>query len=195
VCLCFCFGVGSDPASCSTSRDDECARGSVRLLTQEGQLGLTLGQGRCTAASMSNRGFALLALLLSGCYTTKVYTPAPAHGPELQDRQWFTIGGLVPLSDPAGQECPGGVARAESKLAFVDVLINVGLAVAGGVAGAVICSKSDGDRSACGSAGAGLVPFLFASRTVQYTCGGSGASADQPVPFGATATLPSPSTP
>jgi len=128
-------------------------------------------------------------LLLSGCYTTKVYTPAPAHGPELQDRQWFTIGGLVPLSDPTGEQCPSGVSRAESKLAVVDVLINVGLAVVGGVAGVAICSsKNDGDQRACGSAGAGLLPFLFASRTVQYTCAGPGSS----VPPVALGTLPSP---
>jgi hypothetical protein len=126
---------------------------------------------------MKNRGFVLLTLLLSGCYTTKVYTPAAAVGPEHRDRQWFTLGGLVSLSDPAGQQCPGGVARAESELAVVDILINVGLAVVGGVAGVAACSnESEGDRRACGSVGAGLVPFLFASRTVQYSCAGSGAA-------------------
>ncbi|MEO8183604.1 MAG: hypothetical protein ABI895_32635 [Deltaproteobacteria bacterium] len=132
---------------------------------------------------MKNRALVLFTLLLSGCYTTKVYTPAPASGPELRDRQWFTIGGLVPLSDPVGQQCPGGVSRAESELAFVDALIDVGLAVVGGVAGVAICSsKSGADQRACGSAGAGLVPFLFASRTVQYTCAAAGA----PVATGAT---------
>jgi hypothetical protein len=145
---------------------------------------------------MKNWGFVMFTLLLSGCYTTKVYTPAASHGPELQDRQWFTLGGLVPLSDPTGQQCPSGVSRAESKLAVVDVLIDVGLAIVGGVAGVAICnSKSDGDRRACGSTGAALVPFLFASRTVQYTCAGTGVAADQPVPPGAPGTLPSPSPP
>lgn len=138
---------------------------------------------------MKNREFVVFALLLSGCYTTKVYTPAPAYGPEIQDRQWFTLGGLVPLSDPTGQQCPGGVSRAESKLAVVDVLINVGLAVVGGVAGAAICNdESESDQRACGSAGAGLVPFLFASRTVEYTCAGAGAAG----PPGASVTLSSP---
>jgi hypothetical protein len=141
---------------------------------------------------MKNRGLVVFTLLLSGCYTTKVYTPAAVHGPELQDRQWFTIGGLVPLSDPTGQQCTGGVSRAESKLAVVDVLINVGLAVVGGVAGVAICSnKSDGDRNACGSAGAGLVPFLFASRTVQYTCAGP---APAPPPVSSTGRGSSPGT-
>jgi hypothetical protein len=137
---------------------------------------------------MKNRGLVLFTLLLTGCYTTKVYTPTPASGPELQDRQWFTIGGLVPLSDPTGQQCPGGVSRAESKLAFVDVLINIGLAVVGGVAGVAICSsKSGSDQRACGSTGAGLVPFLFASRTVQFTCAGPGS----PVASGASGALSS----
>ncbi|MEY2934013.1 MAG: hypothetical protein RL033_4762 [Pseudomonadota bacterium] len=140
---------------------------------------------------MKNRAFVLITLLLSGCYTTKVYTPAPSYGPEHQDRQWFTIGGLVPLSEPTGEQCPGGVSRAESKLAVVDVLINVGLAVAGGVAGAVLCSKESGaDQRACGSAGAGLLPFLFAARTVQYTCAGSAAAAASEPPLGAPQAAP-----
>jgi len=138
---------------------------------------------------MKNRGLVLFTLLLSGCFTTKVYTPAPASGPELRDRQWFTIGGLVPLSDPTGQQCPGGVSRAESKVAFVDVLINIGLAVVGGVAGVAICSKESGaDQRSCGSTGAALVPFLFASRTAEFTCAAPGASAAP----SASATLSSP---
>jgi hypothetical protein len=132
---------------------------------------------------MNNRGFVFFALLLSGCYTTKVYTPAPASGPEFRERQWFTLGGLASLSDPTGQQCPSGVARAESELAVVDVLINVGLAVVGGVAGAAICNgESESDQRLCGSAGAGLVPFLFASRTVQYSCAGSGAAVPPSTP-------------
>jgi hypothetical protein len=138
---------------------------------------------------MKNRGFVLCALLLSGCYTTKVYTPAPASGPEFQDRQWFTVGGLVPLSDPTGQQCTEGVSKAESKLAVVDVLIDIGLAVAGGVAGIAICNgEKQADRNACGSAGAALVPFLIASRTTQFTCA-------RPVTPGAPGTPPPPSAP
>src|SRR5262245_15048187 len=103
---------------------------------------------------MNHRLSPLLALLFCGCYTTKVYTPAPSHGPELQDRQWFTLGGLVDLSDPTGQQCPDGVSRAESKLGGIDILINIGLAVAGGVAGAAICrNETDADLSRCTSAG------------------------------------------
>lgn len=143
---------------------------------------LTARRGYGSARSMKNRLLPLVALVLSGCYTTKVYTPAAAQGPELHDRQWFTIGGLVPLSEPTGQECPGGLSRAESKLGAVDVLINIGLAVAGGVAGGVMCrNESAADRSTCTSVGAGLVPFFIAARTVEYTCAGRGAAADAPV--------------
>ena len=125
---------------------------------------------------MKTRGVPVLVtlatFLLGGCYTTKIYTGAIAAGPEMADRQWFTIGGLVPLSEPAGQACPGGLARAESQLAGFDILINIGLAIAGGVAGAAACSGSDDAAAICGPAGASLVPFLLASRTVRYSCAG-----------------------
>ena len=130
---------------------------------------------------MKNRLSPLVALLLCGCYTTKVYTPTAAQGPEHHDRQWFTIGGLVPLSEPTGQECPGGLSKAESKLAGIDILINIGLAVAGGIAGGVACRNESGeDRSTCISVGTGVVPFFLASRTVEYTCAGRGAAASAP---------------
>jgi hypothetical protein len=120
---------------------------------------------------------ALITLLLSGCYTTKIYTGAIPVGPEHSDRQWFTLGGLASLSDPTGQQCPAGIARAESELAGFDVLINIGLAVAGAIGGAVACNSSgEATQSACSSAGAGLVPFLLASRTVRYTCTGPAAT-------------------
>jgi hypothetical protein len=126
---------------------------------------------------MKTRGVPVLVtlatFLLGGCYTTKIYTGAIAAGPEMADRQWFTIGGLVPLSDPTGQACPAGLARAESQLAGFDILINIGLAIAGGVAGTLACSgSSDETRAGCTSAGAGLAPFLIASRTVRYSCAG-----------------------
>src|SRR5687767_10680281 len=84
---------------------------------------LTLRRRYGSACSMKNQLLPLVTLLLCGCYTTKVYTPAAAQGPEASDRQWFTIGGLVPLSEPTGQECPGGLSKAESKLGGVDILI------------------------------------------------------------------------
>ena len=119
--------------------------------------------------------FTLAALLLGGCYTTKVHTGAIAAGPEIRDRQWFTIGGLIPLSESTGLQCPGGLARAESQVAGMDIVLNVALALVGGGTAAVLCrNESKAERNSCFSAGASLVPFLFASRTVRYTCAGPG---------------------
>jgi hypothetical protein len=127
---------------------------------------------------------AVSSVLLAGCYTTKVYTPRPPAGPELMQRQWFTIGGLVSLSDPTGFECPGGLSRAESEFGGVDILINIGLAIVGGIGGAVACQNSDDDaQSACASAGATLVPFLIASRTVRYVCAGAPGPGIGPAPW------------
>ena len=95
-----------------------------------------------------------------GCYTTKVAAPQSVPGPHYEDRQWFTIGGLVPLSPPAGQQCPSGLAMVESQFSAVDVLIYLGLAVAGGLGGAVACSSGDATAQAsCASVGSSLVPF------------------------------------
>ena len=127
---------------------------------------------------------ALVSVLLAGCYTTKVYTPLPPTGPEFSDRQWYTIGGLVSLSDPTGFQCPGGLSRAESEFAGVDILINIGLAVVGGIAGAVACSGEDeAQQSSCATAGATLVPFFVASRTVRYACAGAAGPAAGPAPW------------
>jgi hypothetical protein len=62
----------------------------------------------------------------------------------------------------------------ESQFSAVDVLIYLGLAVAGGLGGAVACSSGDATAQAsCASVGSSLVPFLIASRTVSYQCVGS----------------------
>ncbi|MET0404936.1 MAG: hypothetical protein ABW123_21145 [Cystobacter sp.] len=133
---------------------------------------------------------ALTAVLTSqaGCYTTKVISQARPSGPEYSDRQWFTIGGLVPLSPPAGRECEDGLAAVESKLAGTDWLINVGLGLAGGIVGSLACGNGNVSpeealfaKTTCSSAGATLVPFLFSSRTVSYSCaegGGRGGGQD-----------------
>src|SRR5689334_14546665 len=126
---------------------------------------------------------ATLAILASqtGCYTTRIVTARAPEGPAYTDRQWFTVGGLAGLSQPAGQHCQNGLSWAESKLSGTDWLINVGLSVAGGIAGSLACS-GNGDLAAqsyCATAGATLVPFLLSSRTVEYTCA-AGAPAGQP---------------
>ena len=123
---------------------------------------------RCATA------FAALAVLASqsACYTTRVVSAARPEGPPYSDRQWFTLGGLAPLSQPTGQQCRHGVSYAESKLSGTDWLIDVGLGVAGAIAGGVACANVGDDltRSSCITAGATLVPFLLSSRTVEYAC-------------------------
>ncbi|OJH36512.1 hypothetical protein BON30_32665 [Cystobacter ferrugineus] len=131
-----------------------------------------------------------------GCYTTKVVSHArPPSGPESTERQWFMIGGLVPVSDPAGRECKHGFATVESKLSGTDWLINAGLTVAGGIAGGLTCGRAAAANpnddtgaflfvgAACAAAFSALVPFMISSRTVEYTCaagddGGRGGRLD-----------------
>ncbi len=135
---------------------------------------------------------ALLALLLAGnvgCYTTRVVTNAPgAHNrTATSDRQWFTLGGLLALSNTPGRECASGVARAESGLGAVDFLITVGLMAAGGVASVMACENLGGGglerTAACGLAGATVLPFFIGSRSVTYTCAeGAGLFPTQDAP-------------
>ena len=111
------------------------------------------------------------AMVVSGCHTTKVYTPgATSSTPWHDQRQWFTVAGLVPLSDPAGQECRNGIHSSESEMSDVDILINVGLSLAGAYFAPAVCDASNASYTACTSSIATLVPFLVSSRTVRYTC-------------------------
>ena len=123
---------------------------------------------------------AVVAVMTSqvGCYTTKVVSQARPSGPAYTDRQWFTIGGLVPLSGPAGRECENGLSTVESKLSGTDWLINVGLGLAGGIVGGLACGGGANTdpvaaavaSSSCAAAFGTLVPFMIGSRTVEYTC-------------------------
>ncbi len=114
---------------------------------------------------------AALVLLLGGCYTTRVYTTTTPAGPMREDRQWFSVGGLAPLSNPVGAECQAGAATSESTMAGTDILINVGLVVAGALVATAACDGDDAlKRANCISLGAALGPFLLSSRTVRYTC-------------------------
>lgn len=121
-------------------------------------------------------GAALAALVLpavAGCYTTRVDTLNAGRGPTYSDRQWFTIGGLVPLSGAAGRECPDGAASVRSEMAVTDWLIAAGLSIAGGLVGGAVCEGTDDSaRAACVSGFSTFVPFLLASRTVRYRCTG-----------------------
>ncbi len=127
---------------------------------------------------MSKRHWTVVAVLAAmstqtACFTTRITTSRPAEGATYTDRQWFTIGGLAGLSSPAGRECQNGVSWAESKMSGTDWLINLGLSVAGGVAGALACANNRegvATQVTCTFTGASLMPFLLASRTVEYSC-------------------------
>ncbi|MDC0707234.1 hypothetical protein POL68_02010 [Stigmatella sp. ncwal1] len=155
---------------------------------------------------------AAVAMLASqaGCYHTSIVTDRAPESRQYSDRQWFTIAGVVPLSSPAGRECRNGLARAESEMSGADWLINIGLGVAGAVAGAAICrNESDSRQTSCATSGAAVMSFLLGSRTVEYTCarGSSEDSAPQdyappsspqssaPPPADAPQSSPAPSTP
>ena len=111
------------------------------------------------------------ATLSSACYTTKVYTGAPAEPTIHDDRQWFLLAGLINLSDPAGEECSAGVAKSESEYTVADALIQIGLAIIGGTAGYFACDKIDEKEEyfSCIS-GFSAVPQIFGTRTVHYQC-------------------------
>jgi hypothetical protein len=139
------------------------------------------GEGRLLSVqeeeTMRVSMLALVVSLLAGaCYTTKIRTRAgsPVAGPTFQQRQWFTVGGLVPLSKEAGDECAGGVAYAESSMRGVDILIAIGLSVASAAIGANVCELPDDpaadearDYGTCVGSIGSVGPLLFASRTVR----------------------------
>jgi hypothetical protein len=133
----------------------------------------------------------------TGCYTTKIVTDKrpSTRAYQAEDRQWFTIGGLVPLSGPAGRECEHGLSYAESSMSGVDILINIGVGVAGALIGSAACSESDEQaRFSCASTGATFLPFLLGSRTVTYACaaGPSARDMNKLVPSAPEAPLPPP---
>ncbi len=81
------------------------------------------------------------------------------------------------LSGAAGQECKNGVSWAESGQKATDVLISIGLTVAGAVAAGAACdlpeNPTDEERathSLCQGAIGGVLPLLIASRSVEYQC-------------------------
>jgi hypothetical protein len=115
-------------------------------------------------------GIVVALQLAAGCYRTTIRTGRPGDGAVHSDRQWFTLAGLVRLSDPDGGECAGGLARADSRYSFTDVLINFGLFTAGYLGGSLACRGDEGDEAACAAASSTLVPLLIGSRTVDYEC-------------------------
>ena len=115
----------------------------------------------------------------TGCYNTKLNTQGagvPA-GPEIENRQWFTIGGLVPISGETARECSKGIAEATSREGGVDILIRIALTAGGLLLGPSVCNLADNPTpeqvsaySLCSSAVAGIPPLLLGSRTVTYRC-------------------------
>ena len=112
----------------------------------------------------------LAAIALQGCYNTHVNTRATPLPEEHSDRQMFTLWGMVPLSDPAGHQCPNGLASAKSKLSAVDWVIDAGVGI---VAAGVALGTCQGDASTCANRATSvgtLATGLFGTRTVTYHC-------------------------
>lgn len=135
------------------------------------------------ARNARSRGPVALALVaastMSACYTTKINTQVGGvpTGPEFEKRQWFTLAGLVPLSGETGHECAGGVATATSRQSATDILIDIGLSLAGFLVAGSACTLPDNPTSdevaaytVCTSFVGGLPPLLLGSRTVTYRC-------------------------
>jgi hypothetical protein len=120
-----------------------------------------------------------LAATLGGCYATKIQSGTKRAGATHSHRQWFTVAGLVPLSDEAGGECgDGGVSYAESKISITDGLLSAVIGVAGASIGFAACNDSDEkEYASCVSGAATLAGLLVGSRTVNYQCNGAGGTA------------------
>lgn len=114
-----------------------------------------------------------LSFTVAGCFTTSLVARDTRVAPtEHEHRQWFTLAGAVALSEPVGEECARtGVATAYSESATLDVLLSIGLAVAGGALATQSCKQEDPSaRASCVSLLTGVGPLLLASRTVRYHC-------------------------
>lgn len=117
----------------------------------------------------------LAALMLgqTGCYRTSIVTNLRPEPKVYQDRQWFTVAGLVPVSSPPGSECEHGIAWARSRVTPSDFLIQAGLAVAGAFIGSAACAggnRTEEEQGSCAAIGMLLPTVLVGSRTVAYAC-------------------------
>ncbi|MEO1483493.1 MAG: hypothetical protein AAFU77_15405 [Myxococcota bacterium] len=137
---------------------------------------------------------ALLGIVCGGCYTTRLGSElAAGSGPMQTERQWFGLLGAIPYSDRAEPKCIDGqsIVYVESGLGGYDILIDVGLSLAGAAIGAGIASAadediSDEDLSAAANTGALFAPLIASRRTIRWTCSASkqfGALPAAPEPF------------
>ena len=111
-------------------------------------------------------------LALTGCYTTKLNTGLAPDGPVYTQQQWFTIAGGVNLSEPLQSKCQDKqIAYVQSALKGKDILLNIGLTVAGGTAGYFMCKDSTDPIAIDGcNTISTLAPLLISSRTITYQC-------------------------
>lgn len=121
---------------------------------------------------MSRLVLVVSVFMLSACYTTRVVSPVRPATKTLESRQWFTFGGLAPLSDPAGKQCKHGLAFVDSKMGAGDWAIAAGLTLLGELIGWQACSGVEDSfgRTACSMFVSPILPFLLSSRTTSYAC-------------------------
>ncbi|MGE0550765.1 MAG: hypothetical protein AB7R00_27115 [Kofleriaceae bacterium] len=113
----------------------------------------------------------LLIVVGTGCYETQI--GRRTHAPVIEDRQWFTVNGLIKLSDPTPNSCAKGIAYSSSRYGIGDILIAAGIGLAGGMLGAaMLCDRDQGEASltACIGGTATLATFLLQSRSVEVQC-------------------------
>ncbi|NOK34884.1 hypothetical protein HMI49_16920 [Corallococcus exercitus] len=125
-------------------------------------------KAHAVAASM-----AALMLGQTGCYRTSIVTNLRPESTVHEDRQWFTVAGLVPVSKPPGSECKNGVAWAQSRATVSDFFIQAGLIVAGALVGSAVCggdNRTDEERGNCAAIGMLVPAALVGTRTVAYSC-------------------------
>jgi len=126
----------------------------------------------------------IVALIgITGCYKTEIRAPgAQATGPTHEDRQWFTLAGMLNISGEAGAECGSeGVAYASSRHGFWDIVIDAGISIAAGAIGTQACDRYD-DReeyASCVSGFSAAGPLLLSARSVTYRCRGFGGTGDK----------------
>ncbi|MBN8230904.1 hypothetical protein JYK02_25635 [Corallococcus macrosporus] len=144
---------------------------------------------------------AMAALMLgqTGCFRTNIVTNLRPEPKVHEDRQWFTVAGLVPVSQPPGSECKNGIAWAQSRVTPGDFFIQAGLIVAGALVGSAVCAgsnRTDEERGNCAAIGMLVPAALVGSRTVAYSCAseyqdvGPGRGPESPVRVPGDANLP-----